>query len=85
MPIRGGAREVELQHVSSYHQYTARLANDLIAFSPGKSGRKMRSVFLHFRVEPSEPRGGIGRFDLGGKVCFRSVGLRSQSRAYPTL
>jgi hypothetical protein len=30
-------------------------------------------------------RGGIGRFDLAVGVCFWSVGLRSQSRADPTL
>jgi hypothetical protein len=40
---------------------------------------------LSFRVEPSEPQGGVGRFDLGCDVCFRCVGLRSQSLAYPTL
>ena len=45
----------------------------------------IRDGSLRFRVEPSEPRGGIGRFDLGGEVCFRSVGLRSQSLADPTL
>jgi hypothetical protein len=42
-------------------------------------------VFLRFRVEPFVPQGGDERFDLGGDVCLRYVGLRSQSLAYPTL
>ena len=43
-------------------------------------------IVEQFIVEPSEPQGGVGRFDLGENVCFfRYVGLRSQSLADPTL
>ncbi len=60
------------------------------AAEPGTGGKtRLRKGMAHgslsFRVEPSEPQGGVGRFELGGDVCFRCVGLRSQSLAYPTL
>jgi hypothetical protein len=42
-------------------------------------------IVEQYIVKPSEPQGGIGRFDLGNDVCLRYVGLRSQSLADPTL
>jgi hypothetical protein len=48
--------------------------------------RYCSEIVEQFIVEPSEPQGGVGRFDLGENVCFfRYVGLRSQSLADPTL
>jgi hypothetical protein len=48
--------------------------------------RYCSEIVEQFIVEPSEPQGSVGRFDLGENVCFfRYVRLRSQSLAGPTL
>jgi hypothetical protein len=52
---------------------------------PGVNRRTFSRGFAGFVVEPSEPRGGIVRFDKWFWWGSVYVGLRSQSLADPTL
>ena len=63
----------------------APLGGDGLGVRESKRGKIPPSNQPEPRVEPAEPQGGIARFDLRVLVGIVSVGLRSQSRAYPTL